>query len=1116
MNRFVLPLAFLGLALASSINLAAAPFLVENGEARAEIVVAENPPRSARLAAADLQTYVEKISGARLPIVTEPSADETVQVYVSRSPHTEDLGITDEGLEHGAYRIASGENWLVLIGDDTDFVPVEPWARNNGEIVSGKLQAEWEKRAGYAWGVPNAGMYKHRQRLPGGIGKPNGAAEAVRPEAGRTEDEPFEVWNFDERGSYNAVCGFLRGLGVRWYLPGEIGEIVPEMASIPLPEIDETVVPDFPVRQFNVRFSTASDDTMYWMMRLGIRQPYGLMIAHGMHGMTHTEAILREHPEWFALYGGKRDTEPGKRLNHLCYSNEELFEHTVRWARAQFDIYDYESVSIMPPDAYIAICQCDLCHGKDVPEMGSRGKLSNHVWDFVNRIAKEVGKTHPDKKILCCAYGANTDPPTNIEKLEPNVQVMIVGGRRPRANLPEQREPIRQLREGWMTKTDNPLMIFENYPFTARGWYLPAFTARAFGESINATKDISSGEDIWLSMSRDFDTEGIGFNHFQVYFTARMYWGGKEQDATAMLDEYCRLFYGPAAAEMKAFFDYCEPHWQAMEHDAEKVDAALELFAAARAKAEPGSIHAKRIGLIDDFLEALRSKAELLSQKRGPVSKLRTVWEPKEPIVIDGDLDDSYWQDIPTASTGSLRELQTGRRPVFGTTVMAGWDRGGNNLYLAIRCHERPGEALNIATTENEDQSIWYGDLVEIHLDTDAHRYYQIAVNPAGALVDLDRGADKSAAFRWESQAEVATRVADDHWTVEIRIPVTDDENDPLNQVVGRKPSQSLPWHFNICRQRIRENGSEYSAFSPTGTDGFHEPMKFAHFYDGRSHVFDVDPSVTDFLVEKGLAEQLQRERRSEEALAAWVALADTDGLTDFQRSAALGHAVASARRLGDLDRADALADRIPLDAVKKTAEMENLLARRDWDGVIESFGDEELRQWPFWQIGAGAFARGRAHQAAKQGEEADTDFRLALDFTTDPRARLSLLRAMGQNRESVLEDDEAALEAYRAIIDSTTHTGGADYYYGLQGAARVLTRQKNYDEALAVLERVDAESMGGSWRGSLRLSRAEVLAAAGRKTEAAEEYRAVATDKEAIGAHRKRAEAAARELGEG
>jgi hypothetical protein len=44
-------------------------FLVDEGMAYVEIIVSESP---ARLAAAEFQTYVAKISGARLPIRAEP------------------------------------------------------------------------------------------------------------------------------------------------------------------------------------------------------------------------------------------------------------------------------------------------------------------------------------------------------------------------------------------------------------------------------------------------------------------------------------------------------------------------------------------------------------------------------------------------------------------------------------------------------------------------------------------------------------------------------------------------------------------------------------------------------------------------------------------------------------------------------------------------------------------------------------------------------------------------------------------------------------------------------------------------------------------------------------
>ncbi len=1069
----ILRIVLIAAVLAAATSLRAETYLVEDGKPRAAIVIAENAARSTLLAADELRATIETISGATLPIETTPRAE--MRVFVGESEHTRSLGIDCEGLEHGGYRIVSGSDWLALVGKDRDFQPLEPWARNNSERQ--QLQARWEAASGLPYGVPNGGMYKNRQRMP---------AELAT--------EPGEYfWGFDERGSYNAVCGFLRRLGVRWYLPGELGAVIPQRDSIPLPQVDQTVRPDFELRQFNVRFGTADEEITRWAMRLGIRQLDGLKIAHGMHTMTHPDELKAEKPDWFALYGGHRDTQTGKRLNHLCYSNEGLFRETVKWARAQFDVYDYEAVSIMPPDAYISICQCPLCAGKQLDEMGPRGKLSDHVWDFVNRVAKEVGKTHPDKRVLCLAYGTYTLPPTNIEKLEPNVQVMIVGGRRPRNTRPEQRAYVRDLRDGWLQKTDRPIMIFENYPFTARGTYLPAFVANTIGESINATKGVSAGEDIWLSFPRYHDDPHLGFDHFQVYFTARMWWGGKDADVDGMLEEYCGLFYGPAGSQMKAFFDYCEANYQAMEDELEPVHTALEMFAAAKSTVDAESTYGQRLGLIDSFLERLRTKAELLAQGRGPLAKLRTVWEPKEPIVIDGRLDDQYWVDCPVASVGQLRELQTGRQPVFGTEIMAGWDRSGQNLYFAIRCDERSGAELNVSTTDREDPAIWYGDAVEIELATDSHSYYQIAVNPAGAVIDLDRGADKSAWLRWDSRAEVATHIEDDQWTVEIRIPVTEDDNDPLHQVVGHQPSQSLPWHFNICRQRIRDNGSEYSAFSPTGAATFHLPLKFAYFYDGRSHTFPVDESVTDFLIAFDKAGQLKRARRVAEARDAFTRLANRDTATDLQRSRSFAAAAECARLMDDDVGAAELGGRIPLDAIAKTAEMELLADQREWNKILERFGEEELRRWQFTEISAAARVRGRAFFAAGNGERAEADFQLALEYTSDSRTRMRLFHQIAQNRETVISDQDLALEAYQEICRSTQHTGSADYFRGIQGAARIFVAQRKFDEAIEVLELVDAPKLGGTWGGSMLLLRGQTLQSAGRVREAAEAFQAVA-----------------------
>lgn len=1086
--------------------LSADAFLVKNGEPRAEIVIAKNSPRSTRLAARELQKYLEKISGANLAIVSEPGKDLAVKLYVGQSVYTEKLGIIPKGLDKGAYRIASGDKWMALVGGDTNFVPVEPWPRNNHDVVSGKVQAQWEKITGAKWGNPLSQIYKHYTG--------NAALFGTPKEQRVNQNGQINVWGYDERGSFNAVCGFLRHLGVRWYMPGEIGEILPSMKSVPLPEINEIIKPDFPVRAFNFRFGVHNRDIAEWAMHLGLREPFGLQVAHGMHTMTHREEILKDHPDWFALYGGKRQNQPGQRLNHLCYSNEELFRETVRYVRAQFDHYGFDMVSVMPADGYTSICQCPLCVGKDSPERPNRGLASDYIWGFVNRVAKEVGKTNPDKKVICDAYGIYTLPPRNINKLEPNVQVMIVGGRRPTNNLPEQQEELRKLREDWVAKTDNPIMIFENYPFTDRGWYLPSYVPHALGESINATKGISRGESIWLSIRQDFDKVAIGYNHFPVYFTARMYWGGREQDVDAMFDEYCHLFYGPAGNAMKAFFEDCEKNWQDMEKDKTKVDAALEKFAIARKQVAPDSVYARRIGLVDDYLEGLRNKSRQLSQKRGLVPKLRIVGSRKAAdIVIDGKLGEPSWVECNSSATGRLRELQTGRQPIFGTTVKTLWGDEGN-VYFAIRCEENPGEKPNIATTKKGDQALWYGDAVEILIETESHSYYQIAVNPAGAIIDLDRGSPRKTWFAWDSRAEVATQVANDHWNVEIRIPVVQDGNDPLHQMIGHKPTKSLPWHVNICRQRVRDNGREYSAFSPTGQASFHEEMKFAHYYCGLSYQFPFSELKGDYLDDSRAATALMKSRRFEEARAAFTHIAGREGLSDFQRSASLEQASSCARSLKDFDGAAKLADQIPLKTPGKTVRMENLLAQRQWAELISQFGDEDFTKWPFWQIGAGAFARGRAYALQKSGEKAEADLREALRYTSDSRTRTSILVTMGSNRETNLKDDGAALEAYRKNFESRQNIGSAEEFRSVQRAAGILTRQGKFDEALATLGRIKVGQLRGYWHGAILLSLGETQERAGQKSEALASYRSILADKTSEVGLREKARAAIELLG--
>lgn len=130
MNRRVV--LVVTLIIAPSPGRLAETVVVRDGQPAAAIVIAEKPTRLVKIVAEELQAYVENISGARLPITSTPG--KSSHVFVGRSPPTDALKITDEGLEHGAFRIVSKPGFIVLLGRDADFVPPLPYARHNGDI----------------------------------------------------------------------------------------------------------------------------------------------------------------------------------------------------------------------------------------------------------------------------------------------------------------------------------------------------------------------------------------------------------------------------------------------------------------------------------------------------------------------------------------------------------------------------------------------------------------------------------------------------------------------------------------------------------------------------------------------------------------------------------------------------------------------------------------------------------------------------------------------------------------------------------------------------------------------------------------------------------------------
>jgi hypothetical protein len=217
--------------------------------------------------------------------------------------------------------------------------------------------------------------------------------------------------------------------------------------------------------------------------------------------------------------------------------------------------------------------------------------------------------------------------------------------------------------------------------------------------------------------------------------------------------------------------------------------------------------------------------------------------DARDTLKMDGKLDEAFWTQYHHPRP--LRDLRTGKKPALGTRFMARWWK--DCLYFGIRCELPRGEKLVIGSKKDNDPAIWQGEHLELLIETDKHSYYQIVLNPAGAVIDLDRGVTMKGgkAYEWSSQAGVAAHVGDGYWSAELRLPITASDEDPRHQIIGTRPfaakqasldsgkGTSLFWYFNLYRKRAGAKAVETTAFSPLGPDAssFHVPLKFARIY---------------------------------------------------------------------------------------------------------------------------------------------------------------------------------------------------------------------------------------------------------------------------------------------
>lgn len=798
---------------------AAETFLIEKGQPRAEIVISEEPARMSRLAARELQTALAKMTGATLPIVDERNPDK-ITILVGVSESTEALGLTTDGLAHGAFRMASGPGWLALLGPDRDFVPIEPWGRNRSQSETDRVNAAWDAITGDTfWNAARDLHFRYHADL--------------------------DVWDQDDAGTFNAVNEFLRGLGCRWFAPGELGEVIPKRESVALPQVDRTVTPDFAVRRF-VYYTehTGIGDKALWNLRLGLNHGAEILgfpqICHGSKFVIKREEMKKAHPEIYLMREGKRDTShKGDGVPDLL--SPVMLEKQVKHARAMFDHFKEPMHNIDLVDGYGGLTADDPAWMAQLtPERGWDGSMSDHVWAYMDRVAKELHRSHPDRLVSTLAYSAYTLPPLKIDRFSPNLALIEVRHRKDFWDE-EAWNKRRAIRSEWLGKLPSGKYLTWDYSTNSRPEQVgrPVYYTRQIARDLKELQGVSLGEQIEIYTHPSGKEDSFGYDefaieHLNLYLAARIYWD-VDQDLDALLADYCTSYYGPAAAAMRAFIEHAEANWMRMGNDGAKIGESLALLAAAKATVDPESLPGRRIRQIEDLTKPLHALSQQLSRKSETDLDYRILetHQAAEKLMqtkpLDGRIDPAWWGSVRVAPLLPIIP-DPAARPAPGRFQVL---REAGVLHFGITCDEPHMSGITLSTTKNDDPAIFDGDHVLLLIETAMRPAYEIAINPAGAVYDADQASGGRGA-QWSSGAQIAVHRGEDRWSIEVRLPIVGEDAytlDPTKGVAGAQPKDLFPWRFNIGRVRVNGGKVERTAFSQTGRDELRAPEKYAKLW---------------------------------------------------------------------------------------------------------------------------------------------------------------------------------------------------------------------------------------------------------------------------------------------
>ncbi len=283
-----------------------------------------------------------------------------------------------------------------------------------------------------------------------------------------------------------------------------------------------------------------------------VRKSLGIQGQYKRPHFSHNLLRIYDDPKYYPLLAGERTTTTPPTWQP-CLAAPGLVERAVTVAREAFDANPYLHMFSLGINDGQDWCECQACRElcppdqRDIP--AARRWWGKPYWSFVNSVAVELQKAHPDKRIGAIAYSSVANPPEFT--LPDNVTVYVCQDAGAHFD-PQERKRDRDRLLKWVDVCSD----VGKYDYAGlASWIFPRYCRDELAQDIRDASELGISrfyiEDSWVKW----------IDGPLPWIVAQLL-EDPTRDPKMLQRQFCNTAYGLAADAMYAYFELLQKVWR--------------------------------------------------------------------------------------------------------------------------------------------------------------------------------------------------------------------------------------------------------------------------------------------------------------------------------------------------------------------------------------------------------------------------------------------------------------------------------------------------------------------------------------------------------------------------